>query len=116
MISYETKLGSVAFADGYLTKLIGNAVSTCYGVVDMAPGGRRQHIKQIFNKKEYTNKGIKIKGNADSLIVEIHIVVIYGMNINAIAKSIVNKVQFTVKSLTDINVEKVIVKVDDIKE
>ena len=49
MITYETRLGSVNFADGYLSKLIGNAVSTCYGVVGMAPSGKRQFLLNIFS-------------------------------------------------------------------
>ena len=116
MITYETRLGSVNFTAGYLSKLIGNAVSTCYGVVGMAPSGKKQFLLNIFSKKHYTDKGVIVRGNADSIIVEIHIIVSYGMNINAIAKSIVNKVKFTVAEATGIKVEKVLVKVDGIQE
>ena len=40
----------------------------------------------------------------------------YGMNINAIAKSIINKVKYVVGDITGIHVEKVIVKIVGIKE
>lgn len=116
MIAYETRLGTVNFSDGYLSKLIGNAVSSCYGVVGMAPGGRKQLFMHLFSKKHYTDKGVIVRGTADSIIVELHIIVSYGMNINAIAKSIVNKVRFTVTETTGIKVEKVLVKVDGIQE
>ncbi len=116
MIAYETRLGTIDISDNYLSKLIGNAVSSCYGVVGMAPGGNKQRLMHLFSKKDYTDKGIIVTGNADSVIIEIHIIVAYGMNINAIAKSIVNKVRFTVNEATGINVEKVLVKVDGIKE
>ena len=48
--------------------------------------------------------------------IELHIIVSYGMNINAIAKSIVHKVKYVVKETTGIEVRKVTVKVDGIKE
>ena len=47
MISYETRLGEIKISYEYLAKLIGNAVTSCYGVVGMAPGGRRQ---KLFNR------------------------------------------------------------------
>ncbi len=116
MIAYDTRLGTVNFSDAYLSKLIGSAVSTCYGVVGMAPGSKKQQFMHLFSKKYYTDKGVIVRGNADSVIIEIHIIVSYGMNINAIAKSIVNKVRFTVTEMTGVKVEKVLVKVDGIQE
>ena len=116
MIAYETRLGKINISDEYLQTIIGEAVTSCYGVSGMVASGSKQKIFDLLTKKDNLNKGIIIRGNADSIVVELHIIVLYGMNINAIAKSIVNKVQYTVKELTGINVDKVIVKVDGIKE
>ncbi|MBO7218042.1 MAG: Asp23/Gls24 family envelope stress response protein [Clostridia bacterium] len=116
MIAYETRLGKINISDEYLQTIIGEAVTSCYGVSGMVASGSKQKIFDLLTKKDSLNKGIIIRGNADSIIVELHIIVLYGMNINALAKSIVNKVQYTVKELTGINVDKVIVKVDGIKE
>ncbi len=116
MISYQTRLGTIEISSEYLAKLIGNAVSQCYGVVGMAPCDTKQRVFSIFNKKQEANRGIIIKGDANSISVEVHIIVTYGMNINAIAKSIANKIKFTVSQNIDINIDKVTVKVDGIKE
>ena len=116
MISYETRIGKVNLSYEYLSKLIGQAVSSCYGVAGMVAGNSRQKITGLFTKKDTIDKGIVVKGNADAITVELHIVVIYGMNINAIAKSIVHKVKYVVNEATGIEVKKVTVKVDGIKE
>ena len=115
MIAYETKLGSILLSEDYLAKLIGNAASSCFGVAGMAPHGK-QKLRNIFSKKNYTEKGINITGDIDMINVDLHIIVAYGKNINAIAKSIVHKVKYTVTEATGINVNKVVVKVDGIKE
>lgn len=47
--------------------------------------------------------------------MDLHISVIYGMNISAIAKSIVNKVRYTVEEATGLDVKKVNVFVDGMK-
>lgn len=116
MIAYETRLGKINISEEYLQKIIGETVTSCYGVSGMVASGSKQRIADMLTKKDHLNKGIIIKGNATSVVIELHIIVLYGMNINAIAKSIVNKVQHTVKELTGINVDKVVVKVDGITE
>ena len=49
MVAYETKLGSVCISNTFFAKLIGQAVSSCYGVSGMvAKGGQR--IINIFKR------------------------------------------------------------------
>lgn len=116
MISYETMTGTVTLSKEYLSKLIGQAVTSCFGVAGMMPNGRKQRLFSLISKKEKIEKGITVTGNADHINVVLHIVVTYGMNINAIAKSIVHKVKYVVAETTGIEVRKVTVKVDGIKE
>ncbi len=116
MLAYETRLGTIDISNGYLSKLIGNEVTSCFGVVGMVASDSKQKIFNKFSKEESIDTGIKVSGNADFVKVELHIVVTYGMNINAIAASITEKVKYVVKEKTGITVDKVIVKVDGIKE
>ena len=116
MIAYETRLGKIELSQQYLTKLIGHEVTSCFGVVGMVPKGSRQKLFKKFSKVDPLDTGIKVIGNADSIIVELHIMVTYGMNINAIATSITEKVKYIVEEATKIKVEKVIVKIDGITE
>ena len=115
MITYETKIGTVSLSENYLAKLIGNAASSCFGVAGMAPHGKQKFLN-IFSKKNHTEKGISVTGDIDKINVDLHIVVAYGMNINAIAKSITHKVKYVVGEVTGINVGKVTVRIDGIKE
>ena len=116
MISYETITGTVTLSNQYLSKLIGHAVTSCFGVAGMMPSSGNQKIAGFFRKKERLNHGIIVRGNSNCINVDLHITVTYGMNINAIAKSIVHKVKYTVKEVTGIEVKKVTVRVDGIKE
>lgn len=113
MISYETMTGTVSFANEYLAKIIGHSVQSCYGVVGMVPS-RRQKIFNIFKSNNYIDKGIQVSGNINTVSVDLHIAVVYGININTIANSITEAVKYTVKKATGINVSKVTVRVDAI--
>lgn len=116
MIAYDTRLGKVEISEEYLAKLIGHEVTSCFGVVGMVPTKGKQKIYNRFSKSDLADKGIKVTANGDSLSVEIHIVVTYGININAIAVSITEKVKHIVMDNTGLDVKKVTVKIDGIKE
>lgn len=116
MIAYETRTGTITFSESYLSKLIGHEVTSCFGVVGMTPSNSKQKLLGIFSKDQAIDTGIKVTGDTENVSVEIHIIVVYGMNINAIAASITEKVRYAVKENTGITVNKVIVKVDGIKE
>ena len=111
MISYETRLGTITISNEYFAKLIGHAVSSCYGVAGMVAKGT-QWWREFFSRREFADKGILVRGNCQSVNVDLHIVVTYGVNINAIAKSIVHKVKYTVEDATGITVDKVTVHID----
>ncbi len=116
MIAYETRLGKIHLSESFLSKLIGHEVVSCFGVVGMVPSNSKQKIIGKLYKTELIDTGIKVTGSGDGIKVEIHIVVSYGMNINAIAASITEKVKYVVMQATGIEVKKVIVKVDGINE
>ncbi len=116
MISYETRTGTISISEGYLAKLIGSEVTACFGVSGMMPSDGRQRIMGLISRNQAIDTGIKVTGGFERLDVEIHIVVIYGMNINAIAASITEKVKYAVKEATGIDVNHVKIKVDGIKE
>ena len=49
MVAYETKLGSVCISNTFFAKLIGQAVSSCYGVSGMVAKGTEE--KEFFIEK-----------------------------------------------------------------
>lgn len=116
MISYETLNGTITISNDYMTKLIGQAATSCFGVAGMVPCNSKQKFLGLISKSEQLDRGIIVKGGVDGIDIELHIVVSYGMNLSAIAKSIVHKVKYTVAEATGITVNKVTVKVDGIKE
>lgn len=111
MIKYETHLGDITISESYFTKLIGEAVTSCYGVVNMVPKGL-QRIRSKLLKRKFNDTGIRVSGDADSLRVDLHICVMYGMNVGAISRSIVNKVTYVVEDATGIKVDRVKVHID----
>lgn len=111
MITYDTYLGEVRISEDYFAKLIGNAVASCYGVSSMIPSKKQWVLSKVL-RKELKDTGIKVRGNSRSVIVDLHISAAYGLNFNAISKSIIHKVTYVVEEATGITVERVIVHID----
>ena len=115
MIRIENHLGTIEISQEYFAYLVGYAASSCYGVAGMVKSGTNQGLRSVFSKRSFADEGIRVRSENDKLIVDLHISVMYGMNISAIAKSIVNKVRYTVEEATGLDVKKVNVYVDDMK-
>ena len=116
MIRMENHLGVIEISQSYFSKLIGNAVSSCFGVAGMANSNARQGIRSFFKKQQsFLDQGVKVHKDGEGLTVDLHIIVTYGLNISAIVKSIVNKVSYTVEDATGLEVHKVNVFVDAMK-
>lgn len=114
MIGFETNLGMVEISQDYFANLIGRAASECYGVAGMI-NSPYQDIRSRVMRRDDQDKGVRVKNDDGRLVVDIHIAVTYGVNINAIVKSIVHKVRYTVEDSTGFPVAKVNVYVDSMK-
>lgn len=115
MVRIENHLGTIEISGEYFTHLIGTAVSSCYGVAGMMKSGARQGLRTFFFRRTYPDQGVRVKNEVGGLSVELHISVIYGMNIATIAESIENKVRYTVEQATGMTVKSVNVCVDGMK-
>ncbi|MBP5303795.1 MAG: Asp23/Gls24 family envelope stress response protein [Clostridia bacterium] len=115
MITLENHLGTIDISQNYFSNLIGNAVSSCYGVAVMVKASATQSIRSLITRRSFADDGIRVRSVHDKLVVDLHIAVIYGMNISAISSSIVNKVTYTVEKVTGLEVLRVNVFVDAMK-
>lgn len=114
MIKVDNHLGTIQLTSGYLSSLIGHTATSCFGVVKMNPAGASQGVRATLFKTESIDNGVKVsvpKGTTD-LYIDLHITVMYGVNVAAITDSIMNKVRYVVESETGLKVKKVNVFVD----
>lgn len=74
-----------------------------------------QGLRSMITRREAPDQGVRVRLNGGRLVVDLHIVVTFGVNISAITKSIVNKVRYTVEEATGLEVARVNVFVDSMK-
>ncbi|MZL70273.1 Asp23/Gls24 family envelope stress response protein [Bittarella massiliensis (ex Durand et al. 2017)] len=113
MLKLENHLGTTTITTEYFAGLIGNVVSSCYGVVGISASTPMQGMLRRVSGRSTPAQGVKIKAIGDKLVVDIHIKVLYGINVSAIVKSIMNKVRYAVSQAVGLQVAKINVFVDD---
>ncbi len=117
MVILQNHVGKITISPEYFTELIGNTVTKCFGVVSMNVSGVRETLLAAImpKDKQPSAYGVKVRFVKDKLLIDLHISLMYGVNMNAVVRSIINKVGYTVEQSTGISVEKVNVYVDSIR-
>ncbi len=115
LVKLETHLGETNISQEYFANLVGHAASECFGVSGMAVTDATQSLRSVITKKQAPDQGVRVRLSNGRLVVDLHIMVTYGVNIAVIVKSIVNRVRYTVEEATGMEVARVNVFVDSMK-
>ena len=114
MIKLQTKKGEISISEAVFTNITGNAATNCFGVKGMAFRSMTDGLVHLL-RKEAMSKGVYVNFEEDDTIsIDLHIVVEHGVNIPALAESIISEVRYVVGSSTGAQVKAVNVFVDSI--
>ena len=113
-IKINGEYGDVLVDNNVIAKIAGAVASNCYGVVGMASRSRKDGIVNLLMSSNMT-KGIKIDVADAGISINMHIIVEYGVNINAICDSIVHNVKYKVEANTGLKVSGVHVLVESVR-
>ena len=103
--------GSIIIETDVIAKIAGYIATGCYGVVGMAYRSRSDEFASLL-KRESLTKGIKVTVADKKVSLDIHVIVEYGVNINAVCNSIISNVKYQVNKMTGLDVESVNVFVE----
>ena len=115
MINITNDSGTIRITDEVFTLLAGDAATSCFGVKGMAGRSKEGGPLQLL-RRESMSKGVVVHYNDDddSVSLELHIGVDRGVNMAAVARSIMNEVSYKLQKTTGIPVKAVDVLIDTI--
>ena len=112
MIRHENEQGSVNVSTSVYTDIAGTAASNCFGVKGMAARSVSDGVYHLL-RKESMAKGVRVDFHEDGTIsIDLHIMVDHGVNLNAVASSIISEVRYVVTKSTGTEVRAVNVYID----
>lgn len=114
MIRMNTDNGTILVGSDVFTNIAGYAATNCFGVKGMAMRSMSDGLVHLL-RREAMSKGVRVTFHEDSTIsIDLHIMVDKGVNIRAIASSIISEVRYFVTKSTGTEVRAVHVFVDSI--
>ncbi len=112
MIQHANENGSVNISTSVYTDIVGTAASNCFGVKGMAARSVTDGVYHLL-RKEAAGKGVRVQFHEDnSISIDLHIMVVGGVNLTAVSASIISEVRYVVTKCTGTNVRAVNVYVD----
>ena len=112
MISHDNENGKVCVSTNVYTDIAGTAASNCFGVKGMAARSVKDGVYHLL-RKESASKGVRVDFHEDGTIsIDLHIIVVGGVNLSAVGASIISEVRYVVTKFTGTEVRAVNVYVD----
>ena len=108
----KNELGTIYIAEDVMLKVVGYAALECYGIVAMSGKRATDGISEWLGR-ENLSKGVQIRNVGDML--DVYIIVEYGISISEVCKTIVETVRYKLESMTGVKVRKVGVSVEGIR-
>jgi len=87
-----------------------NAISECYGVVGIA-APRLRNGQAVLLPAENCNQGVQVRVVSDQIVIEVYVVLEYGLRISEIAHNIMSSVKFSIEKMLEVPVSQVNVNV-----
>lgn len=114
MISHDNKNGKIIVSTNVYTDIAGTAATNCFGVKGMAARSVKDGVYHLL-RKESASKGVQVDFHEDNTItINLHIIVDYGVNLTAVCNSIISEVRYVVTNSTGTEVRDVNVYVDSL--
>ena len=114
MIRHENEHGNVIVSTSVYHDIAGTAATNCFGVKGMAARSVKDGMYRLL-RKESASKGVRVQFHEDDTIsIDLHIMVDNGVNLAAVANSIISEVRYVVNKHTGTEVRAVNVYIDSI--
>ncbi|MDD4802673.1 MAG: Asp23/Gls24 family envelope stress response protein [Syntrophomonas sp.] len=107
-------LGDITVTRELVETLAGLAAIECYGLVGMVPHNIQSGISNILGI-ESIRKGVKVYNSEDGLIIDVYVIVGYGIKIQEVASNVIQKVTYVLENNAGLPVTSVNVNVKGVR-
>jgi uncharacterized alkaline shock family protein YloU len=91
------ELGEIIVADEVIETIAGLAAVDCYGLVGMVPHNIQSEITNILGI-ESIRKGVQVTDSDDGIIIDVYVIVGYGIKISQVAFNVMQKVTYILEN------------------
>ncbi len=109
-----TEYGNIEITEEVIATIAGVAAVECYGIVGMASKRLKDGLVELLGR-ENLSRGVSVKISEDDIVIQLNIIVGYGVRISEVAANVRDKVKYMVESMSGLQVSKVNIHVRGVK-
>lgn len=106
--------GNIIIDDNVIASLAGIAAMECYGLVGMATSSATEGLVEIL-RREHLTKGVKVSTQNNRVVIDLFIMVQFGISISAVSNNIIERVKYTIENSTGLQVDRVNINVQGVR-
>lgn len=108
-------LGTINISPDAIAMVAGIATLQCFGIVGMASRTIQDGISELLTGKDNLAKGIEVVIDEERVIVELYIIVEYGVQIKEVANNVIDTVKYAIQNQFNLEVARVNVVVQGVR-
>ena len=109
----EESKGKIDISSATIATITTQAVHQCYGVVGMTSKNLVNGIAQLLSRDN--RRGIQVTVDGEQIVIDVYVMVQYGVRIRVVAESIQNTVKFHVEKALGLPVHAVNVYIQGLR-
>ena len=102
-IQLKTEAGIINMDQSVIASVVGGAVSDIYGIVGMVSTNQWKDNWNELLKKENYERGVTLEFTGDGLVIDLNIVVGYGVKISEVCRNVQETVQYQLETTVGIS-------------
>lgn len=110
----STNLGEVFIDTDVIANYAGSTAVECFGIVGMAAVNVKDGLVKLLKRDSLTH-GINVEVVDNKLILDFHVIIVYGVSISAVADNLISNVKYKVEEFTGMEVEKINIFVEGVR-
>ncbi|MGN0367483.1 MAG: Asp23/Gls24 family envelope stress response protein [Wujia sp.] len=108
-------IGDIIIENEVIAQYAGHAALGCVGIVGMATISMKDGIAKLL-KGDNVSKGVNVTiGEDNSLSIDFHIIVAYGVCISTVCDNLMNTVRYSVEEMTGMTVKDINIFVEGVR-
>lgn len=112
--SVSTQMGNIVIDKEVIAQYAGSVAVECFGIVGMASVNMKDGFVKLLKKDSITH-GISVKIQDDSLKLDFHVIVSYGVSILTVTENLISSVQYKVEEFTGLKIQKINIYVEGVR-
>lgn len=107
--------GRIEVSNDVIATIVGGAATEIFGIVGMASRKQvRDGLNEILKRDNYA-KGIEVRQENNQIIIDVYIIVSYGIKITEVSRNVQERVRYQLKSKLGIKASSVNVYVQGVR-